>query len=478
MKRFNHIIVMIATACMFVACQSNNLDSITSGLTLPKTYQIGDSAKVLHDTTSLTLIKQDSLLSKLIDSALARNYDNRMATEQIELARASYKAMKLIRLPELQFNTATSVRKFGDYTMDGVGNYDTKFSPNLTSKQQVPNPLPDYYFGFQTAWEVDVWGRLNARKRATLYRLQAQQASKHYLTTQLVAQVSMGYFEWMALNQQLAIVRNNLVLQEAAYETVQKQKENGRASELAVELLWAQVLASRTMEVEVKEKRQLCGALLANLCGTLPTSFALDTLMFKPELAKPAITVPSMLLNSRADIKQAELELRAAGADVKSARAAFYPNLMIQGNVGFQAFNAALLLESPASLAYQTLGGLTQPIFMRNKLKADLLAAKANQRRAYLNYEKSILNAFTEVYTATNTIYNLSEMVKLKQQEAETIKQAVNTVSELFAAGRATYLEVITVQKSALQSQLDLIEYEKRQQLATVNLYRAVGGGW
>jgi outer membrane protein TolC len=115
---------------------------------------------------------------------------------------------------------------------------------------------------------------------------------------------------------------------------------------------------------------------------------------------------------------------------------------------------------------------------MRNKLKADLLAAKANQRRAYLNYEKSILNAFTEVYTATNTIYNLSEMVKLKQQEAETIKQAVNTVSELFAAGRATYLEVITVQKSALQSQLDLIEYEKRQQLATVNLYRAVGGGW
>ncbi len=479
MKRhLNTLTIIVASCLLIISCQSRKVEPITTSINLPSKYGFNDSSRHSIDTLSWYLFKQDSLLKKLVDSALVKNYDIRVASEQLQVAHAAYRFVRLYRLPEFSLNVATSTRKFGDYTMDGVGNYDTKFSPNLSEKQRVPNPLPDYYLGFQTSWEMDVWGKLNNRKRAIFYNIQAQQAARYYLTTQVVAQVATAYFEWMALNHQLAILQDNIELQQAAYETVKQQKENGRASELAVELLWAQVLSSRTLEVEVREKRQLCKSLLANLCGTWPVGFTLDTSSYRLTKGRTELGVPSELLHKRADIKQAELDLRAAGADVKSARAAFYPNFVIQGNVGLQAFNAALLLETPASLAYQLLGGLAQPIFMRNKLKSELLMAKANQRKAYLQYEKTIVHAFTEVYSVATSIKNLEEMVLLKQQEMQTIKQAVNTVSELFAAGRATYLEVITVQKNALQSQLDLIEYEKRQQLAKINLYRAVGGGW
>jgi len=172
------------------------------------------------------------------------------------------------------------------------------------------------------------------------------------------------------------------------------------------------------------------------------------------------------------------MELLATNADLKSAKAAFYPSLNISGFLGLQSFNALLLLEAPASLAYNAMGGLTAPLLNRRRLKADLMNAKSEQRQAYINYEKNVVNGFIEVYNALNRLNNTKQMYITKMEEVEVLKQSIFTSSELFKAGRATYMEILLAQKNALQSQIELNELNKKQGISIVNLYRALGGGW
>ncbi|MCC6689899.1 MAG: TolC family protein [Bacteroidia bacterium] len=188
--------------------------------------------------------------------------------------------------------------------------------------------------------------------------------------------------------------------------------------------------------------------------------------------------IPSDLLKNRPDIKLAEAELKASNADTKSARAAFYPSLNINASMGLQSFKSFLLLETPASLAYNVVDGLTAPLINRRRLKSELMAAKSEQKQAYINYEKTVINSFKEVYIALNNIKNIKNMYDLKKEEADILKKSIVTSGELFKSGRANYLEVITSQKNALQSQLGLINLYTRQNIALVDLYRAIGGGW
>jgi outer membrane protein TolC len=187
--------------------------------------------------------------------------------------------------------------------------------------------------------------------------------------------------------------------------------------------------------------------------------------------------VPSRLLENRPDIKQAEYELLSTNANLFTAKAAFYPSLNITGAVGLQAFKALLFLN-PSSFAMNTFGGLTAPLLNRRQIISDLMVAKADQKMAYTNYQKTIVNSFTEVYNHLNLIQNTNDMYDLKTQEVDVLRQSINNSSELFRSGRATYLEVIMAQKNALQSQIELINLKKRQYGAVIGLYKSLGGGW
>lgn len=257
------------------------------------------------------------------------------------------------------------------------------------------------------------------------------------------------------------------------------QKEAGKANELAIELMTAQLLNSKTIKAEIE---QLTIETISNinfLCGTYPYNLNRDTNYLAQKINNAIVTgIPSDLINNRADIKQAEFELKASNADVKSAKAAFYPSLNINALIGLQSFNALLLTELPASLAYNTIGGLTAPLLNRRKLKGELMAAESEQKQAYINYERNVVNAFKEVYVAVNNIKNSKVMYELKKEEVDLLKKSISTSSELFRAGRANYLEIITSQKNSLHSQIELINLFKRQNISLINLYKALGGGW
>jgi outer membrane protein TolC len=197
-----------------------------------------------------------------------------------------------------------------------------------------------------------------------------------------------------------------------------------------------------------------------------------------PARPTPAAGIPAQLHRNRPDLRAAELEVAAANADVRAARAAFYPQLNVLAGVGFQSYRTSLLWQTPESFAFNLLGGLWAPLLNRNAIQARFKGASAYQQEALLQYQKNIVAAFTEVYNELNRYENLSRMYLQKQQEAEVLTRAITTANELYRTGRANYLEVLLTQQNALDARVDLVEARKKQYQSLIQLYRSLGGGW
>lgn len=422
---------------------------------------------------------KDSALVTLIDSAINNNFDLQMALQKIEMARAGVRFTQGLGKPDLAGNFAIGQQKFGRYTFDGVGNYDTNFSPNINDRQRIPQPIiPDFYLGVQSSWEIDIWGKLKSQKASAAAKLLASESGKSLVVSELVAQIASAYYELLILDNELDFLEENIILQERAVELTRILKQAGQANQLGVDLLNAQLLSSKALKIDVKQEIIDAESKINFLVGRYPQPIARPKVIWA-NVIPPKLTsgVPSRLLENRPDIKQAEYELLSTNANLFTAKAAFYPSLNITGAVGLQSFKALLFLN-PSSFAMNTFGGLTAPLLNRRQIISDLMAAKADQKVAYTNYQKTIVNSFTEVYNNLNLIQNTNDMYDLKVQEVDVLRQSINNSSELFRSGRATYLEVITAQKNALVSQIELINLKKRQYGAVIGLYKSLGGGW
>ncbi|WP_165372072.1 efflux transporter outer membrane subunit [Emticicia agri] len=436
------------------------------------------------DSTTIQLASMqdffaDPMLVALIDTALKNNFDLQVALQNIELARAGVRFTQGIDMPDLSAALSVGSRKFGNYTIDGVGNYDTQFSTNLDKKQQLPSPhVPDFFVGLQSSWEVDLWGKLKSKKKAAAARFIASEYGRNLIVTSLVSDIADAYFQLLILDNEQKILDDNIQLQQRALDIVNALKQAGEANQLGVELMSAQLLSSQSLKIEVKQKIIENENRINFLLGRFPQTIERRTVAWENIVPpKLATGVPSALLENRPDIKQAEFDLIAADADIYAAKAAFYPSLNINGSMGLQAFRAAVLFN-PGSFAYSVAGGLFAPLLNRRQLIADLMAEEAEQKIAYTNYKRTIVNSFTEVYNYLNLIENTNEIHELKSKEVEVLKGTINTSVELFRFGRATYLEVVTAQKNALQAQMELINLRKSQYNAVIGLYRALGGGW
>jgi outer membrane protein TolC len=272
--------------------------------------------------------------------------------------------------------------------MDGAGNATTDILPGQT----VPVNLPDYFVGLQTSWEADITGKIQNRKKAAVARYLSSIEGKNWLITNLVAVIASTYYELQALDIELEIIRENISIQENAVAVVTSQKESGAANELAVEQFRAQLLTTKSLEVEIEQQIIETENQINSLLGRYPQPIERGKTILTHIIPTQLQTgVPSDLLRNRPDIKQAELELIAAKADVKAARAAFYPSLNITGGLGFQAFKPNLLFTTPQSFVFSLVGGLSAPLINRSAIKANFKGASAYQVELLYNYQKSIL---------------------------------------------------------------------------------------
>ncbi len=475
MKNSRVINFTVGLAMLVIAgCKSTKIIPQAENKPLPSSYSIGS------DSTNAAAISwkeyfSDQNLINLIDTALANNFDALIALQRIQAANANVLFNKGALLPRTEVGARAAVWRFGLYTQEGAGNSTTP----IYQGEIVPTNLPDYLVGFQSSWEADITGKLRNRKKAAIARYLATVEGKNWFITNLVADVATTYYQLQALDNELEIIKENILLQENAVSVVTTQKQANAANELAVEQFTAQLLNTKSLAVEIAQQILVAENRLNFLLARLPQRINRErTLFAQPIPAQIQTGVPSDLLRNRPDIKQAELELMAAKADVKAARAAFYPSLNINGSIGFQAFKPDLLFTTPQSFVFTLVGGLSAPLINRSAIKANFKGATAYQAELLYQYHKSILNGYVEVYNELNNINNLQKIYLLRNEEVNVLSQSIETSSELFRTGRATYLEVLLSQQNALNARLDFIDVRKRQLISNVNIYKALGGGW
>ncbi len=476
----NNLIYSLGLLLLFVnmsGCRIVHTPQKTPDVQLPVSFAGSTDSASIGSLTRQTLFTDKNLV-RLIDTALTQNPDLRMTLQRIEMAQATFQISRGALLPSVNAVAAAGVDRYGRYTLNGVGNYDTNLSENVAGKSQIPNPTPDYFLGLRSSWELDIWGKLRNRKRAAYTRLLASQEGRNLMITAIMGEVSRLYYTLLALDAELDIIRKNVVLQQRAVELVLVQKAAGRVTELAVQQFTAQLLNTRSLDGRVQQEIVEAENQLNAVLGRYPQPISRGQSIEDQKIPASVLAgVPSQLVRRRPDIRQAERELEAANVDVAVAQAEFLPSLTLTPYVGLNAFRVFSLLD-PASIAAGIIGGLGAPIFNRRLLKGNYAVSVARSREAYFAYRKTILTGVSEVVSSLKGLDNYRNVADIQRQEVAVLRQAATTSNELFVNGYATYLEVITAQRSVLDAELALVETKRAQFLSLVGLYRALGGGW
>lgn len=440
----------------------------------PGAYREGATDTTNSATIEWRKIFKDPNLIALIDSALVRNQELNITMMEMEVYKNEVKAKKGEYLPYGSLRLGAGVDKVGRYTREG----SVEENLNIMPGKAFPEPLGDFVVGAVFSWELDVWGKLRNAKRAAAQRYLGSIEGKNFMVTNLVAEIAGEYYELLALDNQLAIIQQNIEIQNNALSIVKQQKEAAKVSQLAVNRFEAQLLNTQNLQYEVQQRIVETENHINFLVGRFPQPVIRDASIFNTmELDSIYVGVPSQLLQNRPDIRQAERELIASKLDVKSAKAAFYPSIRLNAGVGLQAFNPGVWFN-PQSLLYNFVGDLMAPLINRNQIKAAYNNANAKQMEAVYKYEQSILNGYVDVVNQLSAIEKYNNSYNTKAQEVQILNQSVDISSSLFNSARADYMEVLLTQREALAERMELVEIKAKLLHRQVQLYKALGGGW
>lgn len=448
--------------------------------TFPKTA-VDEIAKkdTLVKLPIITQFYKDPLLHSLVNEAIQNNFDLQLAVQRMAESNAELRFFRGALMPEVQVDGRAGQRRFGRYTIDGVGNYDTQFSTNLSPEQRLPLPnIPDYYTGVSASWEVDVWGKLRNLKKGSLQKYLSQAHTRDAIQTQLVAEVAKRYFQLIILDFEFQILEENKRIREEALEVVKIQKQHGRSNELGIELIQAQLHQVNALYIEAKlrilEIENQINLLLGRFPEEIKRSSITETDLF---LNRLNLIIPSFVLENRPDIKAAVHQLHASNANVRAAHAAFYPSFTISAAMGVNAFRSNVLFDTPQSLANEFMSRLTFPLLNRRLLKSQLMQTEAMQRTAYVEYQKTVVNAFTEVYELMQKEWYFNQLKGERKKQIDVLQKSIQTSQLLFLNGRATFLEVVTAQENYLLAQIEWLKAMTSLTHTHIDLFKAIGGG-
>ncbi|HAY3552191.1 TPA: efflux transporter outer membrane subunit [Elizabethkingia meningoseptica] len=473
------IITAIAASLILASCKAPMATVIKDEVkeNLPQNFN-QDEQQDANNNSGTTPWRQfftDPNLVGLIETALKNNQDLLITLQEIEIAKSGVLAKKGKLAPTVSAGIGAGLRKAGRYTSEGAGDATTEIEPG----RKMPDPLGNFGGSISADWEVDIWKKLRTEKESAVAHYLSTVEGKNFVLSSLIEEVADSYYELLALDNQLGIIQQYIKLQEKALEISKIQKQAAASTELAIKKFEAELAKSKateyTIRQDITEKENEINALL----GRYPQPIVRSRESFMSIIPQTVYTgIPAQLLANRPDIKQAELELKAAKLDVAAARKEFYPSLEISAALGLEAFKPSYLVKMPESLAYNLVGELAGPLINKSAIKANFRAADAKQIQALYEYDKTILNAYLDVANLMSKVKNIDQYYKLKSQEAKSLDETIDIANQLFRNSRADYLEVLLNQRDALDAKMELIEAKQKQLSTVVDIYKSLGGGW
>ena len=410
----------------------------------------------------------DPQLQQLIEQVLENNTDLNSARIAVEKSEASLKMARMAYLPSLYFSPQGTLAKFDD---------------NPWSKT--------YNLPLQLSMDVDVFGSITNKKRAAQAVLLQAQVSEEAIRANLISTTAQQYYMLQLLDRQLEILMMTDSLWNASLETQKALWENGKSYSTAVNQMESSYLSVKTQIVDTHRSIQATENALCRLLAITPQHIGRKNWgsselhhpqaqgetgqrMFDTQFLR--IGVPAALLELRPDIRIANAAMEEAFYNTQAARAAFFPSITLNGSAGWTNSAGSMVID-PGKLLLSAVGQLTQPIFARGKLKANLKINQLTQEDLQKKYVQTVIDAGNQVNEAMADCQAAREKHQYYHRQVEVLYDAYTGTHELMDNGKASYLEVLTAQESLLSAQLSEASNMYKGAQAVIALYIALGGG-
>lgn len=412
---------------------------------------------------------KDPVLDALLQEAASNSQDLNLASARIAEARAMLDQSQSNFYPALDLNAGSMRQR----TSQNSANFVPSIGSYSGSQQ----------LALSASYEVDFWGKYQRADEAARARLLSQIAARATVLTTLYANVAQSYFALRALDAQQTLAEHSLNSRQEVLRLQQLRFQSGVIGEIDFRQAQSEALSVQSNLQQTRQIRRNTESSLALLMGRKPADILHPVLARGVDLGRlyagqviPA-NLPSDLLSQRPDVVSAEQTLIAANADMGQARAAYFPKLSLTAAYGQQSQDLSKLFD-PASLVWNLIGNLTQPIFRAGAADAVVAGANARQQQALAQYTQAVQNAFRDVHDALNNVAAGREIASSSAQRIEALVTTLRLADFRYKSGYASYLEVLNAERDLAQAQVGLIDVQRTQLAALVALYKALGGGW
>ena len=398
----------------------------------------------------------DPQLQALIEEGLSHNANLQNAALNVEMYETMLKAAKLAFLPAVTIG--------GNNPMGTISTLYT--DPSVTTKS--------YSLPVTASWTLDLFGNILSQKRSTQMQLLAMKDYQMAVRAQVVSGIANAYYTLLMLDKQLGIVTEMGNMAKETWEMMQLQYQLGRMRSTSVQSAQAAYLSTQTQANDFRRQIRATENALCLLIGRAGQQVSRSTLEAQSLPTEFSTGVGVALLQNRPDVHRAEMQLASCFHDVQTARSQFYPSITIGASASFTNSNGAL---TPGKWLTTLLGSLTQPIFMRGALTANLKVSKMKYEQAFNTWQNSILQAGNEVSNALVNYTNYDANSKIEAQRVEILTKNVEDTRALYQSSGSSYLEVLSAQSQLLSAQINKASNDFSKMQAVVSLYTALGGG-
>lgn len=435
------------------ARDSSRSDSVLGGLYRPKPLTLTS-----NDKPWLEILK-DSTLVTLVETALANNRDLRSAVARVREYRASLGAARGDFFPQISANGSYSTNQaiFG------------AFPPQSYDAVRITADL---------SWELDFWGRIRRQSEASKFDYQGREEDRRAAVVSLVSDVVTAYLELRELDQNLAIAEQTLESRQATLKLARQRFEQGVISELDVRQFEAEVAAPAASLADFARQRAFKESQLRQLLGQEPGPIARgNALSATVQAIEAPDSLSSELIERRPDVLSAQHDWQAARARIGVAHGARLPRFFVTGQYGTQRPDFDHLFTSDAEI-YTLQGGISIPLFTGGKLINEERAAKARAEQTKNRYEQTVLGALREANDALVGLRLSRDQLAAQETQANALRRAYSLAERRYESGVSSYLEVLDAQRGLFAAEIGLAQVQRQYLGATVQLYKALGGGW
>jgi len=334
-----------------------------------------------------------------------------------------------------------------------------------------------YSLPFDASWEADLWGRVRNTVAANSTEATATLADLENTRLSMTAELASDYFQLRGLDAQRELLNSTVTAYEESLRLARVRYDTGLASDQDVAQAETQLNTTKAQATDVGIQRAQLEHAIAVLAGKAPAELSIPAAPLKANLKRTPVSLPATLLERRPDIAAAERRVASANAQIGVARAAYFPALSLTGGGGFQSASLGSLISSSA-FTWSVGANLAQTLFDAGRRRAVTEQARAIYERTVAGYRQAVLTAFQDVEDNLSTLRILEQEIEEQDAAVKSSQRYLTLANDRYRLGIDSYLNIIAAQTSTLNNQRTAVNLRTQQAVATVQLIKAVGGGW